>query len=53
MFLLDGLYEDLNCVKNKSYVIERDAEGRSDEDVVNEFWEVYMVCNNFCIVDIF
>lgn len=30
-FLLDGLHEDLNRVKNKEYVELRDAEGRPDQ----------------------
>lgn len=30
-FLLDGLHEDLNRVKNKEYIELRDAEGRPDQ----------------------
>ena len=30
-FLLDGLHEDLNRVKNKEYVELRDADGRPDQ----------------------
>jgi ubiquitin C-terminal hydrolase len=52
-FLLDGLHEDLNRVKNKPYATERDAEGRSDEDVANESWEAHTARNNSCIVDTF
>ena len=28
---LDGLHEDLNRIKEKPYVVERDDEGRPDE----------------------
>lgn len=30
-FLLDGLHEDLNRVKNKEYIELRDADGRQDQ----------------------
>lgn len=30
-FLLDGLHEDLNRVKNKEYIELRDADGRPDQ----------------------
>lgn len=30
-FLLDGLHEDLNRVKNKEYIELRDADGRLDQ----------------------
>lgn len=30
-FLLDGLHEDLNRVKNKEYIELRDGDGRPDQ----------------------
>ncbi|MEQ2171342.1 hypothetical protein GOODEAATRI_009661, partial [Goodea atripinnis] len=35
-FLLDGLHEDLNRVKNKEYIELRDAEGRPDQVSVTD-----------------
>ena len=52
-FLLDGLHEDLNRVKNKPYITEKDSDGRSDEDIATESWEAHTARNNSCIVDTF
>jgi ubiquitin C-terminal hydrolase len=52
-FLLDGLHEDLNRVKEKPYVEERDSHGRMDEDIANESWNAHTARNNSCIVDTF
>ena len=41
-FLLDGLHEDLNRVKVKPYVEEKDAAGRMDADVAKEHWENHL-----------
>lgn len=52
-FLLDGLHEDLNRIKLKPYVAQRDSNGRPDEEVANEAWEGYKKRNNSIIVDLF
>ena len=52
-FLLDGLHEDLNRVKVKPYVEEKDATGRTDADVAKEHWENHLARNNSRIVDAF
>jgi ubiquitin C-terminal hydrolase len=52
-FLLDGLHEDLNRVKKKPYVEERDATGRTDADVAKEHWENHLARNDSRIVDAF
>ena len=52
-FLLDGLHEDLNRVKKKPYVEERDSHGRTDADIADESWEAHTARNNSCIVDTF
>ncbi|XP_013793412.2 ubiquitin carboxyl-terminal hydrolase 4-like, partial [Limulus polyphemus] len=52
-FLLDGLHEDLNRVKNKPYIELKDANGRPDEVVAKEAWENYQKRNNSIIVDTF
>lgn len=50
-FLLDGLHEDLNRVKSKPYIESRDAEGRLDEEVANEYWRNHLTRNDSIIVD--
>ncbi|XP_072569144.1 ubiquitin carboxyl-terminal hydrolase 11 isoform X1 [Paramormyrops kingsleyae] len=52
-FLLDGLHEDLNRVKNKEYIELRDADGRPDQAVAEEAWRNHRRRNDSVIVDIF
>uniref|UniRef100_A0A8C7Q9M0 Ubiquitin carboxyl-terminal hydrolase n=1 Tax=Oncorhynchus mykiss TaxID=8022 RepID=A0A8C7Q9M0_ONCMY len=52
-FLLDGLHEDLNRVKNKEYIELRDADGRPDQEVAEEAWNNHRRRNNSVIVDTF
>lgn len=51
-FLLDGLHEDLNRVKHKPYLNSRDADGRPDEEVADEYWSNHIARNNSIIVDV-
>ncbi|XP_058199784.1 ubiquitin carboxyl-terminal hydrolase 5 isoform X1 [Rhododendron vialii] len=51
-FLLDGLHEDLNRVKHKPYVKSRDADGRLDEEVADEYWANHISRNDSIIVDV-
>ncbi|MQM01055.1 hypothetical protein Taro_033807 [Colocasia esculenta] len=51
-FLLDGLHEDLNRVKNKPYIEAKDANGRSDEEFANECWQNHKARNDSVIVDV-
>ncbi|CAI0439894.1 unnamed protein product [Linum tenue] len=51
-FLLDGLHEDLNRVKQKPYIKSRDADGRPDEEVADEYWANHIARNNSIIVDV-
>ncbi|XP_057545260.1 ubiquitin carboxyl-terminal hydrolase 5 [Amaranthus tricolor] len=51
-FLLDGLHEDLNRVKDKPYVQSRDADGRPDEEVADEYWANHKARNDSIIVDV-
>ncbi|KAJ8458922.1 hypothetical protein OPV22_031848 [Ensete ventricosum] len=51
-FLLDGLHEDLNRVKHKPYVEAKDASGRPDEEVADEYWGNHLARNDSIIVDI-
>lgn len=51
-FLLDGLHEDLNRVKDKPYIQSRDADGRPDEEVADEYWANHKARNDSIIVDV-
>lgn len=51
-FLLDGLHEDLNRVKQKPYIETKDADGRPDEEVADEFWRNHKARNDSVIVDV-
>ncbi|KAK7791794.1 hypothetical protein R5R35_008811 [Gryllus longicercus] len=52
-FLLDGLHEDLNKIKRKPYIEIKDSDGRPDEVVASEAWEIYRKRNDSIIVDYF
>lgn len=52
-FLMDGLHEDLNRVKDKPYVEMRDADGRPDCEAAAEAWENHLARNKSVIVDWF
>lgn len=51
-FLLDGLHEDLNRVKDKPYILSKDADGRPDEEVAHEYWANHKARNDSIIVDV-
>ncbi|OMP07659.1 Peptidase C19, ubiquitin carboxyl-terminal hydrolase 2 [Corchorus olitorius] len=51
-FLLDGLHEDLNRVKHKPYINSKDADGRPDEEVADEYWANHIARNDSIIVDV-
>jgi ubiquitin C-terminal hydrolase len=50
-FLLDGLHEDLNRVRQKPYVEEPNAAGRPDKALAAEAWANYRKRNDSVIVD--
>ncbi|GLC55869.1 hypothetical protein PLESTB_001037900 [Pleodorina starrii] len=52
-FLLDGLHEDTNRIKNKPYIEEKDQPGRADEEVAAEAWSNYRARNDSLVVDHF
>ncbi|KAF0981910.1 hypothetical protein FDP41_011771 [Naegleria fowleri] len=52
-FLLDGLHEDLNRVKDKPSTTPVEAKGREDAIVAKESWETHKLRNNSIIVDKF
>ncbi|XP_051131096.1 ubiquitin carboxyl-terminal hydrolase 5 [Andrographis paniculata] len=51
-FLLDGLHEDLNRVKEKPKIVCRDADGRPDEEVADEYWANHISRNDSIINDV-
>ncbi|KAA0187369.1 Ubiquitin carboxyl-terminal hydrolase 15 [Fasciolopsis buskii] len=53
VFLLDGLHEDLNRVKDKPYIEFKDAGNRPDEVVAKEAWQNHLARNNSVIVELF
>lgn len=52
-FLLDGLHEDLNRVKRKPYHEVKDADGRPDGEVAEEYWRNHLARNDSIVVDSF
>ncbi|KAJ2718688.1 hypothetical protein GGI07_005642 [Coemansia sp. Benny D115] len=52
-FLLDGLHEDLNRIKQKPYTEVPDADGRPDAEVAAEQWDLHLKRNDSVIVDMF
>ncbi|KAF9667055.1 hypothetical protein SADUNF_Sadunf16G0293100 [Salix dunnii] len=51
-FLLDGLHEDLNRVKQKPYIEMRDWGGEPDEEIADECWRNHKARNDSIIVDV-
>ncbi|XP_061344723.1 ubiquitin carboxyl-terminal hydrolase 8-like [Gastrolobium bilobum] len=51
-FLLDGLHEDLNRVKCKPYIEAKDGDGRTDEEIADEYWHNHLARNDSIIVDV-
>jgi ubiquitin carboxyl-terminal hydrolase 8 len=52
-FLLDGIHEDLNRVKEKPYVEDHDCDGKNDEADAIEAWKNYLRRNKSLVVDLF
>lgn len=52
-FLLDGIHEDLNRVKERPYIEDRDCDGTNDEQDAIEAWKNYLRRNKSLIVDLF
>jgi ubiquitin C-terminal hydrolase len=52
-FVLDGLHEDMNRIKEKPYVNAADSDNRSDAVVAGEFWGNHLKRHQSVIVDLF
>lgn len=50
-FLMDGLHEDLNRVKNKPYVEELEGFGMEDQQAAIESWRKHLLRHDSIIVD--
>lgn len=51
-FLIDGLHEDLNRVKNKPFTETIESEGQNDYAAALKSWEVHLKRNQSMIVDL-
>ena len=52
-FLLDGLHEDLNRIRQKPYIELKDSDNRPDDEVAAEAWATYKMRNDSVILDLF
>lgn len=53
-FLLDGLHEDLNRIREKPYIeVKNETERRPDEELAEESWSNYKKRNDSVVVDTF
>lgn len=52
-FLLDGIHEDLNRVKKKPYIEDKDCDGKRDEEDAIGSWKNYLRRNRSLVVDLF
>ena len=52
-YILDLLHEDVNQVKKKPYVEQKEADGRPDDVVAQESWEGFCSRNQSKLVDLF
>jgi len=51
--LLDGIHEDLNRVKERPYIEDKDCDGTQDENDAIEAWKNYLRRNKSLVVDLF
>ncbi|KRX05578.1 hypothetical protein PPERSA_12756 [Pseudocohnilembus persalinus] len=52
-YLLDGIHEDLNRVKQKPYIEAIESDGTQVEEIAEKSWENYLKRNNSIITDLF
>jgi len=52
-FLLDGIHEDLNRVKTRPYLPDKDCDGSNDEGDAVMAWQNYLMRNRSIVVDLF
>ncbi|KAK4523749.1 hypothetical protein GAYE_SCF00G1645 [Galdieria yellowstonensis] len=52
-FLLDGLHEDLNRIRNKPYIEVIEGGDRPDDEVAAIAWKQHLQRNNSIVVDLF
>ena len=52
-FLLDGIHEDLNRVRDRPYIEDKDCDGSNDEGDAAEAWGNHLQRNRSVVVDLF
>jgi ubiquitin carboxyl-terminal hydrolase 8 len=52
-YLLDGIHEDLNRVKTRPFVEDKDCDGTHDEQDAIDAWKNYLKRNKSLVVDLF
>lgn len=52
-YLLDGIHEDLNRVKTRPYIEDKDCDGTKDEQDAIDAWKNYLRRNKSLVVDLF
>lgn len=52
-YLLDGIHEDLNRVKTRPFVEDKDCDGTRDEQDAIDAWKNYLKRNKSLVVDLF
>lgn len=52
-YLLDGIHEDLNRVRQKPYIGELDYKGQPDDEFAELFWRNHLARNNSVITELF
>jgi ubiquitin C-terminal hydrolase len=53
MFFLDSIHEDLNRIKKKPQTAQVESNGRPDDVVAKESWDVHLQRNHSIITDKF
>lgn len=51
--LLDGIHEDLNRVKDRPYIQDKDCDGTNDQGDAILAWQNYLLRNRSIVVDLF
>ena len=51
-FLIDGIHEDLNRIKNKPNLADPEPDGLTEQEFADKFWDNHLQRNNSIIVDL-
>ncbi len=53
LYVLDGLHEDLNRIKKKPYIANKEYNGTPDNELCMQMWDDHLKRNKSVIVDLF